>query len=114
VVLTNIEGPASRRYLAGSRLTDLICWVPQAGKLGVGLAFISYAGQIQLALFVDTDLVPDPDRLMQLTYDAFEELELATQDAEAPQPADRRCRAWSSARHKRAYAAPHCKMRSGA
>jgi WS/DGAT/MGAT family acyltransferase len=86
VVLTNIEGPTSRRYLAGSRLTDLICWVPQAGKLGVGLAFISYAGQIQLALFVDTDLVPDPDRLMQLTYDAFEELELATQTVEAPQP----------------------------
>lgn len=88
VVLTNIEGPASRRYLAGSRLTDLICWVPQAGKLGVGLAFISYAGQIQLALFVDTDLVPDPDRLMQLTYDAFAELELATQDVEAPQSAE--------------------------
>jgi diacylglycerol O-acyltransferase len=71
VVLTNIEGPGSRRYLAGSRLTDLICWVPQAGKLGVGLAFISYAGQIQLALFVDTMLVPDPDRLMALTYEAF-------------------------------------------
>jgi len=88
VVLTNIEGPSSRRYLAGSRLTDLICWVPQAGKLGVGLAFISYAGQIQLALFVDTGLVPDPGRLMQLTYDAFEELEQATQGAEAPQPAE--------------------------
>jgi WS/DGAT/MGAT family acyltransferase len=87
VVLTNIEGPGSRRYLAGSRMTDLICWVPQAGKLGVGLAFISYAGQIQLALFVDTDLVPDPDRLMQLTYDAFEELEQATRaTVEAPSP----------------------------
>jgi fatty acyl-CoA reductase len=85
VVLTNIEGPSSRRYLAGSRLTDLICWVPQAGKLGVGLAFISYAGQIQLALFVDTDLVPDPDRLMQLTYDAFEELEQATRSNDAAQ-----------------------------
>jgi len=78
VVLTNIEGPGSRRYLAGSRMTDLICWVPQAGKLGVGLAFISYAGQIQLALFVDKDLVPDPDRLMALTYAAFEELQQAT------------------------------------
>ncbi|TFW20973.1 wax ester/triacylglycerol synthase family O-acyltransferase [Duganella callida] len=88
VVLTNIEGPASRRYLAGSRLTDLICWVPQAGRLGVGLAFISYAGQIQLALFVDTALVPDPDRLMRLTYDAFEELEAATQGVLAPQPAE--------------------------
>ena len=54
----------------------------------MGLAFISYAGQIQLALFVDTDLVPDPDRLMQLTYDAFEELEQATQGVQAPQPAE--------------------------
>jgi WS/DGAT/MGAT family acyltransferase len=90
VVLTNIEGPGSRRYLAGSRMTDLICWVPQAGKLGVGLAFISYAGQIQLALFVDKGLVPDPERLMTLTYEAFAELELATRAAvvEAPQEAD--------------------------
>ncbi|MDC8757085.1 wax ester/triacylglycerol synthase family O-acyltransferase [Janthinobacterium fluminis] len=75
VVLTNIEGPASRRYLAGRALTDLICWVPQAGQLGVGLAFISYAGQIQLALFVDTGLVSEPARLMALTQDAFAELD---------------------------------------
>lgn len=78
VVLTNIEGPTRTRYLAGSRLTDLICWVPQAGTIGVGLAFISYAGQIQLALFVDTNLVPDPDRLMALTQEAFGTLDQAT------------------------------------
>ncbi|GAB2846251.1 wax ester/triacylglycerol synthase family O-acyltransferase [Pseudoduganella ginsengisoli] len=80
VVLTNIEGPGGRRYLAGSRMTDLICWVPQAGRLGVGLAFISYAGQIQLALFVDKEQIPDPERLMQLTYAAFDELEVATRE----------------------------------
>ncbi len=85
VVLTNIEGPGGRRYLAGSRMTDLICWVPQAGRLGVGLAFISYAGQIQLALFVDKQQVPDPERLMALTYAAFDELEQAT-CAQAPVP----------------------------
>lgn len=84
VVLTNIEGPGGRRYLAGARMTDLICWVPQAGKLGVGLAFISYAGQIQLALFVDKEQVPDPERLMELTYAAFDELEAATREF-APQ-----------------------------
>ena len=59
-------------------MTDLICWVPQAGVMGVGFAFISYAGQIQLALFVDTDLVKFPERLMSLTYAAFAELEQAT------------------------------------
>lgn len=79
VVLTNIEGPKSWRYLAGSKMTDLICWVPQAAMIGVGLAFISYAGQIQLALFVDTALVDDPDRLMALTCEAFATLDQATQ-----------------------------------
>ncbi|MDO8654800.1 MAG: WS/DGAT domain-containing protein [Undibacterium sp.] len=78
VVLTNIEGPGRSRYLAGSKMTDLICWVPQAGLMGVGFAFISYAGQIQLALFVDTDLVQFPERLMTLTYEAFARLDLAT------------------------------------
>ena len=70
-------------------MTDLSCWVPKAGKVCVGLAFISYAGQIQLALFVDKDQVPNPDRLMALTYAAFDELEEATRDvvpAPAPEP----------------------------
>ena len=79
VVLTNIEGPARPRFLAGSRLTDLICWVPQTARIGVGLAFISYANQIQLALFVDTELVEDPQRLMTLACEGFETLERATQ-----------------------------------
>ena len=77
-VLTNIEGPSRARYLAGSRLSDLICWVPQTGKIGIGLSFISYAGQIQMALFVDTKLVDDPDRLMELTRDEFNVLDKAT------------------------------------
>ncbi len=77
-VLTNIEGPSRARYLAGSRLSDLICWVPQTGKIGIGLSFISYAGQIQMALFVDTKLVDDPDRLMELTRDEFDVLDKAT------------------------------------
>lgn len=87
VVLTNIEGPAKSRYLAGSKLTDLICWVPQAGMIGVGLAFISYAEQIQLALFVDTEMVDSPDRLMALTCDAFAELDKATRTSVDVAPA---------------------------
>lgn len=79
VVLTNIEGPADTRFLAGARMTDLICWVPQAGLIGVGLALVSYAGQVQLALFVDGALVPDPQRLMALTGQAFDELGRDTQ-----------------------------------
>ena len=52
--------------------------MPQTGKIGIGLSFISYAGQIQMALFVDTKLVDDPDRLMELTRDEFDVLDKAT------------------------------------
>lgn len=80
VVLTNIEGPKTQRYLAGSKMTDLICWVPQTAKIGVGLAFISYAGKIQMALFTDTVHVKDPKRLMALTCEAFTTLDRATKE----------------------------------
>ncbi|HAT31246.1 MAG TPA: wax ester/triacylglycerol synthase family O-acyltransferase [Janthinobacterium sp.] len=83
VVLTNIEGPVKHRYLAGAKMTELICWVPQAGVIGTGFAFISYAGQIQLGLYVDTRMVARPERLMALTYEAFANLERATGGAGA-------------------------------
>jgi hypothetical protein len=77
VVLTNIEGP-SRRYPGRLAPDGLICWVPQAGKLGVaGLHLLRWpdpAGAVR-----GHRPGAGPDRLMQLTYDAFEELELATQ-----------------------------------
>jgi hypothetical protein len=79
VVLTNIEGPATTRFLAGARMTDVICWVPQAGLIGVGLALISYASQVQLALFVDEAKVTEPERLMALTRRAFDELDRDTE-----------------------------------
>lgn len=84
VVLTNIEGPQKHRYLAGSKMTELICWVPQAGLIGTGFSFLSYAGQIQLGLFVDTKMVERPERLMALTYEAFANLEQATAGLRKP------------------------------
>lgn len=78
VVLTNVEGPPQPRYLAGSRLQDAICWVPQAGTMGVGFALMSYAGQVQISMFADRNQVADPQRLMDLVGEAFVELEQQT------------------------------------
>lgn len=83
VVLTNIEGPAGVRFLAGAKLSDLICWVPQAGTLGVGFALISYAQQIQLGIFVDKALVADASLLGKYTLDAFDALDASTRESVA-------------------------------
>ncbi|MCV2357938.1 WS/DGAT domain-containing protein [Paucibacter sp. TC2R-5] len=78
VVLTNVEGPPQPRFLAGARLQDAICWVPQAGTMGVGFALMSYAGQIQISMFADRSQVADPQRLMDLVGEAFVQLEKET------------------------------------
>ncbi|MBT9491361.1 MAG: DUF1298 domain-containing protein [Paucibacter sp.] len=78
VVLTNVEGPPQPRYLAGALLHDAICWVPQAGTMGLGFALMSYAGQVQISMFADRNQVADPQRLMDLVGEAFVQLELDT------------------------------------
>ncbi|MBV8126018.1 MAG: DUF1298 domain-containing protein [Burkholderiaceae bacterium] len=83
-VLTNVEGPALPRYLAGTRMTDVMCWVPQAGTMGVGFALVSYAGQIQVSLFSDRNQVQYPERLSELLIQAFAVMDRATQDQMAP------------------------------
>ncbi|MBV1774803.1 DUF1298 domain-containing protein [Burkholderiaceae bacterium DAT-1] len=91
VVVTNVEGPDKVRYLAGSRMSDVICWVPQSGTLGTGFAVITYAGQVQMSVFADRNQVADAERLMSLIHEAMYKLERDTwqpdvQPGMAPEP----------------------------
>ena len=64
IVLTNVPGPPIPLYLAGERIRELMFWVPQAGRLGVGISILSYAGNIHLGIATDAGLVPDPERVL--------------------------------------------------
>ncbi|MEZ4518891.1 MAG: WS/DGAT domain-containing protein [Chloroflexota bacterium] len=35
--------------MAGARIDEIMAWVPQAGRLGLGVSIFSYAGQVFLA-----------------------------------------------------------------
>jgi hypothetical protein len=74
LVITNVEGPKSARWLAGVRMTDMMFWVPQTGNLGVGVSIVSYAGTIQFGVFADQKLMPNPQRLANLCADQFTHL----------------------------------------
>ena len=67
-VMTNVPGPERRLYLAGRELEGMMFWVPQSGRVGLGLSIISYAGELRVGVMADAHLVPDPQRLV----DAFE------------------------------------------
>jgi WS/DGAT/MGAT family acyltransferase len=64
IVLTNVPGPPIPLYLAGEPIREMMFWVPQAGRLGVGISILSYAGNVYLGIATDAGLVPDPERVL--------------------------------------------------
>jgi hypothetical protein len=77
LVMTNVMGPTERLRFDGTPVEDITFWVPQAGRLGVGISIMSYAGKVTVGVISDAGLVPAPeaitrevgrelDRLLQL------------------------------------------------
>jgi len=73
-VMTNVPGPREVLHLAGTAIREIFFWVPQSGKLGLGISIISYAGHVRLGLASDAGLVPDPEVIVQGFHDEFEAL----------------------------------------
>jgi diacylglycerol O-acyltransferase / wax synthase len=63
-VLTNVPGPRESLYLAGRKVGSVMFWVPQSGRLGLGISILSYAGGVMLGVATDAGLVPDPERIV--------------------------------------------------
>ena len=71
-VLTNVPGPRQPLYLAGKKIDRVMFWVPQSGRLGLGISIISYAGGVMLGVASDARLVPDPERIVEAFKTEFE------------------------------------------
>lgn len=73
-VLTNVPGPQSTLYLAGSPLKEMMFWVPQSGSIGMGISILSYRGQVFCGLIADQKRIPDPFNVMRYFESEFERL----------------------------------------
>jgi WS/DGAT/MGAT family acyltransferase len=74
MVLTNVPGPQEPLYLAGSRLREMMFWVPQNGGIGVGVSILSYDGQVFFGVICDRNLVPEPREIIERFRQEFENL----------------------------------------
>lgn len=63
LVLTNVPGPRLPVKLAGVPVSRMMFWVPQSGRMGLGISIFSYAGAVTIGVLSDAGLVPDPDTL---------------------------------------------------
>ena len=73
-VMTNVMGPTEQLYLAGAPLESLMFWVPQSGRLGLGVSILSYNGQVWMGTITDAGLVSDPDSIIDAFHAEFDEL----------------------------------------
>ena len=49
-------------------------WVPQSGRLGMGVSIQSYAGRVWVGVITDEGLVPDPEAIITGFHTEFDEL----------------------------------------
>jgi diacylglycerol O-acyltransferase len=73
-VITNVPGPRRPLYLAGSKIVNLMFWVPMPGNLSLGLSIISYAGKVVVGIASDAGLIPDPEVILDAFHAEFEQL----------------------------------------
>ena len=71
-VMTNVPGPTEPLTVAGSRLRQMLFWVPQSADIGMGVSILSYAGQVQFGLITDDALTPDPEAVVSRFLKEFE------------------------------------------
>ncbi|HKG49015.1 MAG TPA: wax ester/triacylglycerol synthase family O-acyltransferase [Actinomycetales bacterium] len=62
-VVTNVPGPRQPLSLLGRRLRSLVFWVPQVGRIGVGISVFSYSGTVTVGVAADARLAVDPATL---------------------------------------------------
>ncbi|HZW13245.1 MAG TPA: wax ester/triacylglycerol synthase family O-acyltransferase [Noviherbaspirillum sp.] len=75
-VMSNVPGPQSPLYLAGSQLDQIMFWVPQSGDIGVGVSILSYNGSVQFGLVTDSAVASDPQEIINRFAPEFEKLVL--------------------------------------
>ena len=73
-VLTNVPGPQQPLYLAGSKMKEMMFWVPQNGNIGLGISILSYNGKVFFGLISDHRLVADPSKIISRFKGEFEKL----------------------------------------
>jgi diacylglycerol O-acyltransferase / wax synthase len=70
-VLTNVIGPKNPMWFAGGRVRTAMFWVPQSGRMGIGVSIFSYAGEVVLGVGSDARLVPDPEAIAAAFSEEF-------------------------------------------
>jgi WS/DGAT/MGAT family acyltransferase len=74
LVVTNVPGPQFPLYMLGRELDAIYPMVPLAQNTALGIALMSYNGQLNFGLIADYDAVADVETLVEELRSSIEEL----------------------------------------
>jgi WS/DGAT/MGAT family acyltransferase len=74
LVVTNVPGPQMPLYMLGRELQAIIPMVPLAENTALGIAIMSYNGQLNFGLTADYDAIADVETLAEDLRDSITEL----------------------------------------
>ena len=84
-VMTNVPGPQIQLYLAGAPINTVMAWVPQSGRIALGVSIFSYNNKVWLGVATDKNLVPDPETIVAFFKTEFEGMLHRAQEDHAEQ-----------------------------
>lgn len=84
-VFTNVVGPRTPLYIAGSLVNNILFWVPQSGRLSMGISIYSYNNKVTMGVITDVGLAPDPETITAYFNSEFHLLRRVA-DAQASAP----------------------------
>jgi diacylglycerol O-acyltransferase len=64
LVASNVRGPAQEQHLLGSRLVELVPWLPTAQEIRVSTAMVTCDGRMTISITGDARALPDVDDLI--------------------------------------------------
>lgn len=73
-VLTNVPGPKKSLYLAGTKVEEMMFWVPQNGEIGMGISILSYNDRVYFGLITDKLIISEPDEIINRFQPEFEKI----------------------------------------
>jgi len=86
LVVTNVPGPQIPLYLLGRELEAIFPMVPLATNTALGIAIMSYNGQLNFGLSGDYDALADIDTLADELRSSIEEIVAAAGEPASPLP----------------------------
>lgn len=84
MVLSNMPGPPTRLSFAGARVREMFQLTVLQGNCAIGVAVLSYAGQLNVDIVADPDIVPDIRVFADGVAEALDQLGAAAAAADEP------------------------------